>query len=325
MILADKIINERKKNGWSQEELAEKLNVSRQSVSKWEGAQSVPDMQRIVEMSRLFGVTTDYLLKDELEYEAAEAAAFTDTESKLRRVSIGEAQEYLSLRHKAAPRIAFGVFLIMFGAAVLVFLAGCSDRGMLSESAAAASGVIFLLICIAAAVAIFIKTSHTLEPYAYLEHEDFETEYGVDGLLRERRDEYRKRYGSYLIYGVALCIISAIPVLICAFFDYDNLFVVSSVSILLLMVACAVWLFIIYGMNIDSIKVLMQEGDYTPKEKKRSGLMGGISGAYWLIATAIFLAWSFISGEWDRTWLVWPIAGVLFPVVLGVVKLLDKD
>lgn len=64
MILADKIIEERKRNGWSQEELAEKLGVSRQSVSKWEGAQSVPDLQRILEMSRIFGVSTDYLLKD---------------------------------------------------------------------------------------------------------------------------------------------------------------------------------------------------------------------------------------------------------------------
>ena len=51
MILADKIINERKKNGWSQEELADMLDVSRQSVSKWEGAQSVPDLQKIIKMA----------------------------------------------------------------------------------------------------------------------------------------------------------------------------------------------------------------------------------------------------------------------------------
>lgn len=65
MILADKIIDLRKKNGWSQEELAEKLGVSRQAVSKWEGAQSMPDMGRIVKMSELFDVSTDYLLKDD--------------------------------------------------------------------------------------------------------------------------------------------------------------------------------------------------------------------------------------------------------------------
>ncbi len=65
MIFADKLISLRKKSGWSQEELAEKLGVTRQSVSKWEGAQSVPDIDKILQLSRLFGVTTDYLLKDE--------------------------------------------------------------------------------------------------------------------------------------------------------------------------------------------------------------------------------------------------------------------
>ena len=66
MILADKIIQLRKKNGWSQEELAEKLNVTRQSVSKWESAQSIPDLQKILQLSQIFEVSTDYLLKDEL-------------------------------------------------------------------------------------------------------------------------------------------------------------------------------------------------------------------------------------------------------------------
>ena len=62
MILADKIIENRKKNGWSQEKPADKLGVSRQSVSKWESAQSVPDMKKILQLSEIFGVTTDYLL-----------------------------------------------------------------------------------------------------------------------------------------------------------------------------------------------------------------------------------------------------------------------
>lgn len=63
MIFADKLIALRKKAGWSQEELAQQLNVSRQSVSKWEGAQSVPDLDKIVQLSRIFGVSTDYLLR----------------------------------------------------------------------------------------------------------------------------------------------------------------------------------------------------------------------------------------------------------------------
>ena len=64
MIFADKLIRLRKKNGWSQEELAEKLNVSRQAVSKWESAQTVPELEKLLQLSALFGVTTDYLLKD---------------------------------------------------------------------------------------------------------------------------------------------------------------------------------------------------------------------------------------------------------------------
>ena len=67
MILAEKIVQERKKNGWTQEELAELMDVSRQSVSKWESAQSIPDIEKVIHLSELFNVTTDYLFKDELE------------------------------------------------------------------------------------------------------------------------------------------------------------------------------------------------------------------------------------------------------------------
>ena len=62
MLLAEKILELRKQNGWSQEELAEKVGVSRQSISKWESAQSVPDLDKILVLSRIFGVSTDYLL-----------------------------------------------------------------------------------------------------------------------------------------------------------------------------------------------------------------------------------------------------------------------
>lgn len=68
MILADKILSLRKNQGWSQEELAEKLNVSRQSISKWESAASIPDIDKILELSKLFGVSTDYLLKDSIKH-----------------------------------------------------------------------------------------------------------------------------------------------------------------------------------------------------------------------------------------------------------------
>ena len=67
MNIAEKIVLLRKKKGISQEELANKLNTSRQAVSKWENNQSTPDLEKLVALSKYFNVTTDYLLKDSIE------------------------------------------------------------------------------------------------------------------------------------------------------------------------------------------------------------------------------------------------------------------
>lgn len=100
MILADKITEERKRNGWSQEELAEKLGISRQAVSKWESAGSIPDLQRIIQLSELFGVSTDYLLKDEMDSSSYISAEVTEAEP-VYRVSIEEANLFLDTKKKS--------------------------------------------------------------------------------------------------------------------------------------------------------------------------------------------------------------------------------
>lgn len=63
MNIADRIKYLRKQKGYSQEELADKVGVSRQAVSKWESEQSTPDLEKIIAMSDIFEVTTDYILK----------------------------------------------------------------------------------------------------------------------------------------------------------------------------------------------------------------------------------------------------------------------
>ena len=69
MTLHEKIYELRKKNGLSQEALAEILGVSRQSVSKWETGEATPEVNKLLSLSKLFGVTTDYMLNDETEEE----------------------------------------------------------------------------------------------------------------------------------------------------------------------------------------------------------------------------------------------------------------
>ncbi len=63
----DKLIQLRKERNWSQEDLAEKLNISRQAISRWENGTAYPDAQNILQISKLFNVTTDYLLNDDYE------------------------------------------------------------------------------------------------------------------------------------------------------------------------------------------------------------------------------------------------------------------
>ena len=125
MILADKIIRLRKKNGWSQEDLADKMNVSRQAVSKWEGAQTIPDLEKILQLSILFGVSTDYLLKDEIEDEELTNDSSSDT--TIKRISLVEANAYLEQRKKASWRIALATFLCILSPITLIVLTMLSE------------------------------------------------------------------------------------------------------------------------------------------------------------------------------------------------------
>lgn len=128
MILAEKIMEERKKNGWSQEELAEKLSVSRQAVSKWESAQSIPDLQRVIQLSEIFGVSTDYLLKDECETpQPIEGVEPSDKDFPLKKVSVEDANDFMEVRKKNAPKIAAAVAACIVSSDIFGRIIGGAD------------------------------------------------------------------------------------------------------------------------------------------------------------------------------------------------------
>ena len=141
MILADKIINERKKNGWSQEDLAEMLSVSRQSVSKWESAQAVPDLNKIIKMAEIFSVSTDYLLKDEIEPEERNASDYVDNSSDIRKISLENAQRYMKTVKKNNSAAVIATMLFVLSPVTLILLAGISNYvpGSFSEAFASVS------------------------------------------------------------------------------------------------------------------------------------------------------------------------------------------
>lgn len=326
MILADKIVTLRKRAGWSQEELAAQLGVSRQSVSKWEGAQSVPDMQKVVQMSRLFGVTTDYLLKEELgEPELAPA----EPDAPLRCVTMEQAADYLSLRRAAAPKLALATLLCVLSPVALLLLAALSDRpgAALSENAAAGIGLCVLLVLVAAAVAVFITCAAQVKAYAFLETEPFETAYGVTGMVRERRAAAAPEHTRGTVAGTVLCILSAVPLFIAVCLNGPDLLYVAAVCLLLVFAGLGSALFVYGGVYQAAMDRLLEEGDYIRPRKRQNGVVGVVSSIYWLTVTAAYLLWTF--GPWwdaqpQDTWILWVVAGVLYGAVMALVRGIRK-
>lgn len=322
MILADKIVQLRKKNGWSQEELAAQLNVSRQAVSKWEGAQSVPDLDRILQMSALFGVTTDYLLKDEMEVEQPASGK----DSELRRVRLDEANAYLAWRERASLRIAVATFLCILSPIPLLMLSAASqvEGWGISENQAAIAGLIVLLLAVAAAVALFIACGSRNAPYEVLEKESFETEYGVEGMVRERQRAFRSSYVRGNILGTCCCILAPVALLVGAF-SGDDFLTVAMLCATLLIAGVGVMIFISVGVRWAAMQRLLQEGEFSAVERGANRFKEAVGVAYWLVATAVYLAWSFITEDWQHSWIVWPVAGVLFGGVMALCNLRGRD
>ena len=325
MILADKIVSLRKKAGWSQEELAEQLGVTRQSVSKWEGAQSIPDMDKVVQMSRLFGVTTDYLLKDELEEQTA--APVEEESNPLRRVTMAQAAEYLTRRKAAAPKVAFAVLLCVISPVTLLLLSAMSEaqRFPISENAAAGIGLCVLLVLVAVAVSIFLRTAAAVRDYRFLEEEPFETEYGVTGMVRQRQQEYADTRTRYTTIGAVLYVLAAAPLFAAVCVDGSDLLYVGAVGVLLVLVGIGCLFLVSAGVYSSAMERLLEEGDYARGQKKHRRVLGTVSTIYWLAATAVFLIYTYGpsgNGQPQYSWIVWAVAGVLYAAVMGVVRLL---
>ncbi len=324
MILADKITNLRKKNGWSQEELAEKMQVSRQAVSKWEGAQTVPDLEKILALGKLFGVTTDYLLKDEIEDEE-----FTNEPDRLpvKRVSLALANEFLEWRRRAAGRIAAAVFLCIVAVIPLLLLSAATEAPghPVSENLAAGVGLVVLLVLVAVAVAIFVSCGFKNTPFEFIDKEPFETEYGVEGMVKEKQKAYRSAYAKSNILAACLCVLSPIPLFVSVVTEKE-FFMVVMLCITILLAGIGATLFIFAGVRFASMQKLLKEGDYARRDQRKTRVKEAVSTVYWLSAAAVYLGWSFLTNDWEITWVVWPIAGILFAASMCLCNLfMDRD
>lgn len=334
MILADKIIELRKKKGWSQEQLAERLEISRQSVSKWESGTSIPDLERIVKLSEIFSVSTDYLLKDEIESideirTMAEETGENAVEENRRSVSLEEAAGYMELVQKSAKNIAFGVLLCILSPAVLILLAGLAEEGVIamSDDKAGGIGVIILFLILVPSIVLLILNSMKVSRYAYLDTEAISLQYGVKGIVEKKKEEFAQTHRKSIAIGTAVCMLGVIPLFGAAALEMGDLSYIVAVVLLLIFVAGGVYPIVWASLIHESYEKLLQEGDYTGEKKAEKRRMTFFSGAYWSIVTAIYLIvsfnWRFFDEKrnlgWGVTWIIWPVAGLLYGALKGIV------
>ena len=325
MILADKIMNLRKKCGWSQEELAEQLGISRQSVSKWESGMSIPDLEKIVKMSALFGVSTDYLLKDEIE-ETLPSETYETDDMEVRPVSMEEANAYMDLVKETSPKFAIAIPSIIMSPIPLLLLGSFAEihPEKYSEELFGGIGAAIILIIVLIAVVPIILCSMRLSKYEYLEKEEIGLLYGVKGIVEKRKEEYEETYRQGIVIGVVLVIAGVIPLVLAGALGASDFVAAIFVCVLLCFVAVAVHLFVGRGLVHESFTKLLQEGDYAPEMKRGGKKVEMIAGIYWCVVTAIFLAWSFLSNAWGISWVIWPVAGVLFGAIACAVRVFGK-
>ena len=265
-------------------------------------------------------------LKDELEETEALPTA---EEPALRRVTMEQASDYLALRRAAAPRVALATFLCILSPAVLLLLSGMSGdaRFAVRGDTAAGIGLCVLLVLVAAAVALFITSGTKSKVYEFLEKEPFETEYGVAGMVKERKQAFAPTATRLNVIGTVLCILSAVPLFIAVCLNGPDLLYVAAVCLLLVLAGVGSALFVYGGVYQAAMDRLLEEGDYVRPRKRQNGVVGAISSIYWLTVTAAYLLWTF--GPWwdaqpQDTWILWAVAGVLYGAVMALVRGIRK-
>lgn len=319
MNLSEKIMLLRKKEGWSQEELANHLQISRQAVSKWESGQSMPDTDKIIQLSQLFRVTTDYLLLNQENERIKE-------KKSQNLLTLKQAKEYLSIRKKDSLKMSLATFLCIISPIPLIsFTTLCQyQRFHMAENLAISIGLSFLIICITIAVILFCLCAFKVKKYDFLEKEDFSLENSVKEYAVKEKEAYQNHYHRYQILGIALCILSVLPIFI--FLNYEFLESIA-VCFLLLFVSIGCFFLVLAGTYQNALDKILQTGDYTPEQKKKNALKSKISAIYWLVVTAIFLYYTFGkngNGQMQYSWIIWAIAGVLFGVVMIIIDLISR-
>lgn len=324
MILSEKIIKLRKQLGWSQEELAHKMDVSRQSVSKWESTNSIPDLNKIIKLANLFNVSTDFLLKDDLD-TAEYLNEGADVE--VQQLSLEDAITYVDHKMSQARLTVKGVTFFVCSAVPLFFMLALSktEQQFVSNQVAVAVGLVSIFLMVSLGIRFVIKTNQHSRAIAPLEKAPFELAYGVHSAFSEKIDSYLPVYNNRLTLGVTFFVTATVPLLLVAIFIGRADLVLLMLVVLLGIISLGLWLVIPASTQLEALKHILNEGDASREKSQTEIHAEKLAPFYWPLVIAIFLAWSLWTMDWGITWIIFPVAAVLFAALVGLMGLLQKD
>ena len=283
MSLAENLQYLRAREGVTQEQLAERLDVSRQSVSKWESAASYPEMDTLLKLCDMFQVDMDTLLRGSVENSLSEDTAGYD--------------RFMTLY---ARKIAGGVSAIVGSVALWSFLSALGLSEML--------GTAMLLLVIAAAAVVFIASG--------MEEEHFRKKHPVipDFYTEPQKERFHRRYIWYIAGGVG-AILLGVVLMVLAFTvlperePYESYIGAAFLAV----VACAVY-FLIYGGMLDdkyNIAKYNRQNTPTPEDKSRRRRATTACSVIMILATAVFLFAGLAYYKWNWAAIIYPVGGVL--------------
>ena len=324
MILAEKIVKLRKQIGWSQEELAEKMDVSRQSVSKWESTYSIPDLNKILKLAELFEVSTDYLLKDNIETCGSLTG---DSDNPSPQISLETALNYVDKKVGMARLVAKGVFLCISSVVPLFTLLAMEKSGSfnISSNNVTALGVIGILLLVSIGISFFIRTNQYESHLKPIENEPFELGYGVHSVIKEKLQKFRRLYNLLLSISIAMFIFSIVPSMLVSVLSPDSDLLLMMLVVLILMVASGVYLLVPVSAKYEAYNRILKEEEFSENKSMRVKRVEKFAVFYWPLLTAVFLGWSLWTMNWGVTWIVWPVGGILFIALVGLMELFVKD
>ncbi len=321
MIFADKLISLRKKYGISQEEFADKLNVTRQSVSKWEGAQSLPDLQKMIQISQMFGVSTDVLLKDELSLDDG---AFAQSQVVFKKITAEQVTEIL--QHTKRRSVLFGIataLCFLAFAMVWLFMSLSSVIDEYVSNLASILAVVSLFVLLVASVSIFACASHRNRKYKYLNNAVLKMSAEVDEIVDDAQDNYQVWYIVKKIIGLALCILSLLPILLSEVYNSsDNNAIYWAVCICLFMLAVGSAILVSNTIRWNVFTLLLQQRQFARDISKTNALIGKISIVYWPIVLLAYILVGVLTLACGVCGVILLVAVVVYILIVSIIHMM---